>query len=82
MRPERKMPAFSSDFLGDKIFRKLKVAADFRANRLKFCGNCVFCLNDITPRSEVESLQKKDRSAGHFHISIRQCSNREAILDC
>ena len=65
------MPAFSSNFLGDKIFRKLKVSADFRANRPKFRGNCVLYLNDITPRDEFESLQEKDRMAAHFHISIR-----------
>ena len=65
------MRAFSSNFLGDKIFSKLEVSADFRANRPKFRGNCVFYLNDITPRNEVESLQEKDRMAAHFHISIR-----------
>ena len=64
------MPAFSSNFLGDKIFSKLEVSADFRANRPKFRGNCMFYLNDITPTNEVESLQEKDRMAAHFHISI------------
>ena len=44
MRSQRKMPAFSSNFLGDKIFRKEKVSADFRADRPKFRGNCVFYL--------------------------------------
>ena len=71
MRSQRKMPAFSSNFLGDKIFRKLKASADFRANHPKFRGSCVFYLNDITPRNEFESLQEKDRMATHFHISIR-----------
>ena len=33
MRSQRKMPPFSSNFQGDKIFLKLKVSADFRANR-------------------------------------------------
>ena len=70
MRSQRKT-AFSSNFLGYKIFRKLKVSADFRANRSKFRGNCVFYLNDITPRNEVESLQEKDRMAAHFHILIQ-----------
>ena len=51
MCSQRQMPAFSSNFLGDKTFRKLKVSADFRANRPKFHGNCVFCLNDITPKN-------------------------------
>ena len=53
------MPAFSSNFFGDKIFLKLKVSADFRANRPKFRGNYVFYLNDITPSNEVESVEKK-----------------------
>ena len=44
MRSQRKMTAFSSNLLGDKIFRKLKVSADFWVNRLKFHGNCMFCL--------------------------------------
>ena len=44
MRSQRKMPAFSSNFLGDEIFRKLKVSADFRVNRQKLHGNCVFHL--------------------------------------
>ena len=71
MRLQLKMPSFSSNFLGDKIFRKVKVSADFRANRPKFRGSCVFYLNDITPRDEVKSLQEKDCMAAHFHISIR-----------
>ena len=71
MRSQRKMPAFSSNFLGDKIFRKLKASADFRVNHPKFRGSCVFYLNDITPWNEFESLQEKDRMATHFHISIR-----------
>ena len=71
MCSQRQILAFSSNFLEDKIFRKLKVSADFRANRPKFRGNCVFYLNDITPRNEVESLQEKDCMAAHFHISIR-----------
>ena len=41
MRSQRKILAFSSNFLGDKIFRKLKVSADFG---VKFLGNCVFYL--------------------------------------
>ena len=41
MGSQRKMPAFSSNFLGDEIFRKLKVSADFRGNCPKFRGNCV-----------------------------------------
>ena len=44
MSSHRKMLAFSSNFLGDEIFRNLKVSADFRVNRPKFGGNCVFCL--------------------------------------
>ena len=44
MRSQRKMPVFSSNFLGDKMFRKLKVSTDFRANHPKFRGNCVFYL--------------------------------------
>ena len=44
MRLQRLMPASSSDFLGDKIFRKLKVSADFQVNRSKFRGKCVFYL--------------------------------------
>ena len=42
MRSQRKMPVFSSNFLGYKIFRKLKVSADFRADRADYRGNCVF----------------------------------------
>ena len=71
MRSQRKMLAFSSNFLGDEIFRKLKVSPDFRANRPNFRGNCVFYPNDIVPRKKVESLQEKDCMAAHFHISIR-----------
>ena len=44
MRLQRKMQAFWSNFLRDKIFRKLKVVADFRVNRPKFHGNYVFYL--------------------------------------
>ena len=44
MRSQRKMPAFSSNFMGDKIFRKVKVYADFQANRQKSLRNCVFYL--------------------------------------
>ena len=44
MHSQSKMPAFSSNFLGDKFFRKVEVSADFRANRPKFRGNCVFHL--------------------------------------
>ena len=82
MRSQRKMPAFSPNFLGGKIFCKLKVSADFQANCPKFHGYCVFYLNDITRRNEGGSLQEKDRMAAHFHISIRYCSIREGILDC
>ena len=71
MSSQRKMPGFLSNFLGDKFFRKLKVSADFRANRSKFRENCVFYLKDITPRNEAASLQEKDYMAAHFHISIR-----------
>ena len=67
MCSQRQILAFSSNFLGDKIFRKLKVSADFRANHPKFRGNCVFYLNDIIPKNEVES----HGMAAHFHISIR-----------
>ena len=49
MRSQCKIPAFLSNFLGDKIFRKLKVSADFRANRSKFRGNCVFYLKSYNP---------------------------------
>ena len=70
MRSQWKMPPFSSNFFGDKIFLKLKVSADFRANRPKFRGNYVFYLYDITPRNEVESVEEKDRMAAHFYISI------------
>ena len=56
------MAVFSSNLLGDKIFRNLKVSAGFWVNRPKFHGNCVF-QNDIAPRNDVESLQKK-RSHG------------------
>ena len=58
-------------FQGDKNFCKLKVSIDFWAIHLKFHGNCVFYLNDIIPRNEVESLQEKDRMTAHFHISIQ-----------
>ena len=61
MCSQRQMPAFLSNFLGDKVFGKLKVSANFRGNRPKFRGNCVFYINDITPRNEVESLQKEKR---------------------
>ena len=44
MRSQRKMSAFSSNLLGGKIFHKLKVSADFQANRPKFRGDCVFYL--------------------------------------
>ena len=44
MRSKCKIPAFSSNFVGDEIFRKLKVSADFLANRPKFRENCVFYL--------------------------------------
>ena len=71
VRSQRKMPAFSSHFLGDKIFCKLKVSADFRANSPKFRGNYVLYLNHITPRNEVDSLPEKNRMAAHFHISVR-----------
>ena len=71
MYSQRKMPVFLSNFMGDKLFRKLKVSADFRANRPKFRENCVFYLKDITPRNEAASLQEKDYMAAHFHISIR-----------
>ena len=49
MGSQRKMPTFSSNFLGDKIFHKLKVSADFRTNRLKFRGHYVFCLKSYDP---------------------------------
>ena len=39
-----KMADFLPNFLGDKIFRKLNVSADFRANWPTFIGNCVFYL--------------------------------------
>ena len=42
MRSQRKMSVFSSNFLGYKSFRKLKVSADFQVNPPKFRGNCVF----------------------------------------
>ena len=71
MRSLCKMTAFWSNFLGDKIFHKLKVSADFQLNCPKFRENRVFYLNDITPRNEFESLQEKDCMAAHFHISIR-----------
>ena len=66
MRSQRKMPAFLLNFLGDKISRKLKVP-----NRPKFRGHCVFHLNNITPRNEVESMQEQDHMTAHFHISIQ-----------
>ena len=56
MRSQHKMPAFSSNFRGDKIFCKPKVSADFWVNRPKFRGNCVFY------------LQEKDGMAAHFEI--------------
>ena len=61
------MPVFSSNFLGDKIFLKLKVSADFWANHPKLRGNCV--LNDITPRNEVESGRKRSLGSpfSYFH---------------
>ena len=68
MRSQRKMPAFSPNFLSDKIFRKLKASAYFWANCQKFRGNCVFYLKLY---NEVESLQEKDRMAAHFYISIQ-----------
>ena len=71
MRSQRKMPAFLCDFLGHKIFRKLKVSADFLASYPKLRGNCVFYLNGINPRNEVEYLQEKDHMTAHFHIPIR-----------
>ena len=49
MRSQRKMPAFSSNFLGNKFFRKMKVSVDFRVNRTKFRGNCVFYLKLYNP---------------------------------
>ena len=58
MRSQPKMPAFSSNFLGDKFFHKLKASTDFQANHPRFHGNCVFCLHDITPRNGAESLQE------------------------
>ena len=57
MRSQRKMRVFSSNFLGDKIFCKPKVSADFWADRLKSV--------------EIESLQEKDRMAAHSYILIR-----------
>ena len=71
MRSQSKITAFSSNFLGDEIFRKTEGFRRFLVNHPEFCGNCVFYLNDITPRNEVESLQEKDCMAAHFHISIR-----------
>ena len=69
MHSQRKMPHFSSNFLSDIIFRKLKVFADiWRIARNSV--ETVFYLNDITPRKEVQSLQEQDRMAAHFHISI------------
>ena len=44
MRSQQKMLAFSSNFVGDKTFRKLNGSADFRENHLKFYGNYVFYL--------------------------------------
>ena len=44
MRSERKMPAFSSNFLCDNIFHKLKVSANVQTNHPKFRENCVFYL--------------------------------------
>ena len=49
MRSQRKMPAFLCDFLGHKIFRKLKVSADFLASYPKLRGNCVFYLKWYKP---------------------------------
>ena len=49
MRSQHKMPAFSPNFLSDKIFRKLKASAYFWVNCQKLCGNCVFCLKLYNP---------------------------------
>ena len=65
MCSQHQMPAFSSNFQGDKIFGKLKVSANLWANHPKFHENSVFYLNDRTLRNEVESLQEKDCMAAH-----------------
>ena len=57
MCSQRKMPAFSSNLLGDKIFESF----------LRFSGE----LPEIPWKLCVLSLQEKDRMAVHFHISIR-----------
>ena len=78
MRLQCKMQAFWSNFLRDKIFRKLKVFADFRVNHPKFLGNSVFCLNDITPRNEVKSARKKS----HGSPSDVRTEKRYLTVDC
>ena len=71
MCSQHKMLAFSCNFLGNKNICKLKISPDFWVNCPKFRGNCVFYLNDITLRNEVEPLQEKDHMAAHFLASIQ-----------
>ena len=74
MRLQRKMPAFSPNFLGDKVFFKLKVFPNFRANRPKFRGNCVFCLNDITPGNEVSARERSHGSPLSSQLAQQRCN--------
>ena len=79
MCSQRKMPAFPSNFLANKIFRKLKVFADFRVNHPKFLGNSVFCLNDISPRNEVKSARKKSHGSPSDNVRTEK---RYLTVDC
>ena len=73
MCSQRKMPSFLSNFLGDQIFRKLRVSTDFRAIHSKFYGNYVVSGVDIAARSFWVTEQMAFYDVRVFNPIARRC---------